>query len=80
MNWVELAVLSKSEPLQWEKIGKVANQVKLAVPSQSELLWLEKIGKVANLVKLDILSNMSCFSGKDWKSCDSGELGHSESI
>ena len=28
MNWVKLAIPSHSEPLQWEKIGKVANQTK----------------------------------------------------
>ena len=32
--------VSLSEPLWWQKIGKVANQTKLAVPSHSEpLLW-----------------------------------------
>ena len=32
-----------SEPLQWEKIGKVVNWVKLAVLSHSEPLWWKKI-------------------------------------
>ena len=48
MNWAKLAVLSHSEPLWWEKIGKVVNQAKLAVPSHSEPLQWEKIGKVVN--------------------------------
>ena len=48
MNWVKLAIPSHSEPLWWEKIGKVANQAKLAILSHSEPLWWEKIGKVAN--------------------------------
>ena len=40
MNWAKLLIPSHSEPLQWEKIGKVANQAKLAVPSHSEpLQW-----------------------------------------
>ena len=38
MNWAKLAIPSHSEPLQWEKIGKVANQVKLAILSHSEPL------------------------------------------
>ena len=52
-----LAVPSHSEPLQWEKIGKVANQVKLAVPSHYEPLQWEKIGKVVNRAKLAIPSH-----------------------
>ena len=43
MNWEKLAVLSHSEPLQWEKIGTVGNQAKLALLSHSESLWWEKI-------------------------------------
>ena len=54
---MKLAIMSHSEPLQWEKIGKVANRVKLAFPSHSELLRWEKIGKVANRAKLAVLSN-----------------------
>ena len=46
MNWVNLAVLSHSEPLQWEKIEKVVNQAKLAILSHSVPLQWEKIGKV----------------------------------
>ena len=57
MNWAKLAIPSDPESLQWEKIGKIANQAKLAIPSDSEPLWWEKIGKVANQVKLVILSN-----------------------
>ena len=45
---MKLAILSHSDPLWWEKIGKVANQAKLAIPSHSDPLWWEKIGKVAN--------------------------------
>ena len=45
MNRVKLAILSHSEPLQWEKIGKVVNRVKLAIPSHSEPLRWENIGK-----------------------------------
>ena len=29
VNWAKLAILSHSEPLQWKKIGNVANLVKL---------------------------------------------------
>ena len=57
----ELAIPSHSEPLWWEKIGKVANQAKLAILSHSEPLWWEKIGKVANWAKLAILGH---FGGK----------------
>ena len=64
MNQVELTVLSHSEPLHWEKIGKVVNQGKLAFQSHSELLWWEKIGKVANQMKLAIPVILSCFGGK----------------
>ena len=53
----ELAISSHSEPLQWEKIGKVANWVKLAIPSHSEPLQWEKIGKVVNQVKLAVPSH-----------------------
>ena len=56
-NWVKLAVLSHSEPLQWEKIERVVNQAKLAIPSHSELLWWEKIGKVGNQAKLAVPSH-----------------------
>ena len=51
------AILSDSEPLWWEKIGKVVNQLKLPVLNDSEPLWWEEIGKVANQVKLAILSD-----------------------
>ena len=47
----------RSEPLWWEKIGKVANQVKLAIQSHSGELWWKKIGKVANWAKLPVLSH-----------------------
>ena len=46
MNQEILAILSDSEPLQWEKIEKVMNQVKLTVPSDCKLLWWGKIGKL----------------------------------
>ena len=52
-----LGEIGHSEPLWWEKIGKVANQEKLALPSVSEPLWWENIGKVANWVKLALLSH-----------------------
>ena len=52
VNWAKLAVLSHSEPLQWEKIGKVVNAL-----SHSGLLQLEKIGKVANWAKLAVPSH-----------------------
>ena len=48
MNQAKLAILSHSEPLRWEKIGKVANWAKLVIPSHSEPFHWEKIGKVAN--------------------------------
>ena len=51
---VNQAILSHSEPFQWEKIGKVANWVKLAILSHSEPLWWEKIGKVVNQTKLAV--------------------------
>ena len=53
----ESGEISHSEPLWWEKIGKVANQAKLAIPSHSEPLWWGKIGKVVNQEKLAILSH-----------------------
>ena len=42
-EWVQIG---HSELLQWENIGKVANQVKLAIPSHSELLRWEKLEKL----------------------------------
>ena len=65
---------SHSVPLLWEKIGKNANRVKLAIPILSELFWWEKIGEVANEAKL------ATSYGKDWKICESGKIGHSESF
>ena len=52
MNQAKLATLSHREPLQLEKIGKVANWAKLAVLSHSGPHWWEKIGKVVNWAKL----------------------------
>ena len=49
--------IGHSEPLRWEKIGKVANRVKLAILSHSEPLRWEKIGKVVNRAKLAIPSH-----------------------
>ena len=79
MNHAKLAILSHSEPLWWKNIGKVVNWAKLAIPSHSEPLWWEEIGKVANRAKLAIPSR-AISVGKDWKSCESGEIGHSESF
>ena len=58
---MKLAILSHSDPLCWEKIGKVVNQMKLAVPSHSEPLGWEKIGKVTNWVKLPVPSHSEPF-------------------
>ena len=43
---MKLAVPSHSEPLRWEKIGKVANQMKLAVPNHSEPLGGKRLEKL----------------------------------
>ena len=51
----EIGHSSHPEPLQWEKIEKVANHLKLAIPSHFEPLLWEKIGKVMNQVKLAVL-------------------------
>ena len=81
MNRAKLAVLSHSEPLQWGKIGKVANRAKLAVLSHSEPLRWEKIGEVVNQVKLAIRSHSEpLLVGKHWKSCELGKIGHSEPL
>ena len=40
-----MAIPSQSEPLRWEKIGKIANQAKLAILSHYQPLWWAKIGK-----------------------------------
>ena len=47
---MKLAILSHSEPLWWEKIGKVVNQAKLAIPShfdvkRYESCKLDEIGR-----------------------------------
>ena len=64
MNRAKLAIPSHSEPLQWEKIGKVVNRAHLAVPSHSEPLWWEKIGKVANQQNWPFQVILSHFGGK----------------
>ena len=46
MNRAKLAILSHSEPLQWEKIRKALNQAKLAIPSHSELLGGKRLEKL----------------------------------
>ena len=61
---MKLAIPSHSEPLRWEKIGKVANQAKLPIPSHSEPLQWKKIGKVANWAKLAILSHSEPHFGR----------------
>ena len=38
LHEVKLTVMSHSEPLGWEEVGKVANWVKLAILSHSEAL------------------------------------------
>ena len=50
-------VLNHSEPLRWEKVGKVASQAKLAIPCHSDPLQWEKIEKVANQAKMTIPSH-----------------------
>ena len=64
MNRAKLAVPSHSEPLWWEKIGKVVNQVKLAVLSHSEPLWWEKIGKAVNWGNWPFRVILSHFGGR----------------
>ena len=80
----ELAVLSHSESLWWEKIGKVVNWAKLAILSHSGPLRLEKIEKVANQVKLAILSHSEPFQwekiGKVVKWAKLGIPVHSEAL
>ena len=80
VNWVKLAISSHSEPLQWEKIGKVVNQAKLDVESHFEPPQWVKFGKVVNRAKLLIPSHSEpLWWEKDWKSCELGKIGHSES-
>ena len=74
----ELVNLSHSEPLQWEKIGKVANRVKLAIPSHSEPLWWEKIGKVVNQANLAIPSHSEPLRWERLEKLQIGKIGHSE--
>ena len=57
VNQVKLAILSHSEPLWWENVGKVVNWAKLAVQSHFEPLQWEKIGKVVNWAKLAVQSH-----------------------
>ena len=64
MNQAKLDFPSHSEPLRWEKIGKVVNRVKLPFPSHTEPLQWEKIGKVANEVKLPVPVILSHFGRK----------------
>ena len=42
MNQAKLAFPSHSEPLLWDKIGKVVNQVRLGILSHSELHQWQK--------------------------------------
>ena len=48
---MKLSILSHSEQLWQEKIGKVANRAKLAILSHSAPLWWEKI--VLKMIKID---------------------------
>ena len=57
MKCAKLAILSDSEPLWWEKIGKVAKFAKLVIPSDFRPLQWEKVGKVVKCAKLAILSD-----------------------
>ena len=84
-NWAKLAIPSHSEPIRWEKIGKVANWDKIG---HSESILSHFSGK--RLEKLQIGQNwpfrviLSHFSGKtlDWKSGHANwcKIGHSESF
>ena len=73
-----MAILSNSEPLQWEKIGKVANHVKLDNLGPSEPLWWKRLEKL----QIRPIGHSKSFGttsvGKDWKSCNLGEIGRSK--
>ena len=56
VNRVKLAVLSDSEPLQWEKIGKVLNRAKLAILSDLATL----VGKDWESCKLAKIGCSKC--------------------
>ena len=63
---------------------------KLVIVGHFEALWLEMIQKIANLGKFanalprngnfEIWQKMSHLVGKDWKSCELGEIGHFKPI
>ena len=65
----ELAIVGHFELLRWEMIQKVAN-----------------LGKLANVAPppptkiLNFCEKQATLVGNDWKSCESGKIGHSESI
>ena len=67
MNQAKLAIPSHSEPLWWEKIGKVANQAKLAILSHSELLRWENIEKLQIGQNWPFRVILSHFGGKRFK-------------
>ena len=60
----KIGSLSHSAPHQWEKIGKVAKQVKLG-----------EMGRIDHSE-----SFCATFVGNDWKSCEAGKIGHSETF
>ena len=82
MNHAKLVIPSHSEQLWWEKIGKVANRVKSPITSHSEPYFggkrLEKLQIGQNWPFRVILSHT--LVGKDWESCNSGEIDHFKSF
>ena len=78
-NWLKL-----TESFWATSVGKdwkSWNWAKSAISSHSELLRWEKIGKVVKRLILAIPSHSDpLWAEKDWKSCKSGKIGHSESF
>ena len=87
MKQAKLVILNPSVLLQCEKIEKVAKWVKLVSLNHPAPHHWEKIGKVAKQVKLGEMDGIdhsesfcATFVGNDWKSCEAGKIGHSESF
>ena len=72
-NWAKLAIRSE----WWKNIRKVANRAKLAILTHSEPLRWEKRGVANRAEPFQVILSLV---GKDWKSCESGEIGHSKSF
>ena len=81
-KWPKLAIWSQSKPLFWQ------NSPLCMILSRFGLKWFEKVEKLQNFANISpqewkflrFLQKLDALVAKNRKSCESGEIGHSESI